>query len=163
MQKGDVMSRMLMPLCCVMVMVGLAGPVSAELIVYDGFEYVEGTLGGNQGGTGWDAGVAWDGDQTVTSPGLEYPGLPVVGNKVATGATASFRMMPTGFDAANRTLWVSFLCQDSATPDWSGISPFTGGSEALFIGKPSGSPTWGIALYNAQGDAAEKRAQHRGE
>jgi carbohydrate binding protein with CBM4/9 domain/F5/8 type C domain-containing protein len=135
-------------------MVGFIGNVSAELIVYDGFDYAEGSLGSNQGGTGWDAGVAWDGTQTVTSPGLEYPGLPTVGNKVATGGTASFRMMPAGFDAANKTIWISFLCQDSATPSWSGVSPFTGSSEALFIGKPSGSSTWGIALYNAQGDSA---------
>ena len=131
----------------------LAGVTSAGLIVYDGFDYPAGSLGTCQGGTGWTAGVAWDGGQTVTSPGLTYPGLPSVGNKVATNTTNSYRFMPTGFSAANRTLWISFLAVNSATPDWSGISPFNWRFRALFIGKPSGQANWGLALYNAQGDA----------
>ncbi len=107
-----------------------------------------------RGGVGWDAGVAWDGGQTVTSPGLEWPGLPVVGNKVTSTSTSSFRLMPAGFSALNRTIWISFLCQNSATPSWCGISPFNGsGSEALFIGKPDTSATWGLALYNAMSDS----------
>ena len=141
-------------ICLLALALGLAGSASANLIVYDGFDYATGSLGGNAGGTGWTAGVAWDGGQTVTSPGLEWPGLPVTGNKVTSTSTASFRLMPTGFSALNRTIWISFLCQDSATPSWCGISPFNGsGSEALFIGKPDTSATCGIALYNAQNDS----------
>lgn len=131
---------------------GLAGSASAASIVYDGFDYPAGSLGGQAGGTGWTA--AWDGGQTVSTPGMEYPGLPVVGNKVTSTSTSSFRLMPTGFSAANKTIWISFLGQNSATPSWCGISPFNGsGSEALFIGKPDGSATWGLALYNAQNDS----------
>jgi hypothetical protein len=130
---------------------GLACSASAATIVYDGFDYPAGTLGGQSGGIGWTA--AWDGGQTVSTPGMDYPGLPIVGNKVTSTSTASFRMMPTGFSAANRTIWISFLGQNSATPSWCGISPFMSGSEALFIGKPDGSATWGIALYNAQNDS----------
>ena len=89
----------------------------------------------------------------MTSPGLTYPGLPFVGNKVTSNSTDSFRLMPTGFSAANRTIWISFLGQNSATPSWCGISPFTAQLRALFIGKPSGQANWGLALYNAQGDA----------
>ena len=40
----------------------------------------------------------------------------------------------------------------SANPS-SPTSPFTGSSEALFIGKPDTSATWGLALYNAQSDS----------
>jgi len=137
--------------CLAALVLGLAGSASAALIVYDGFDYPAGSLGGQAGGTGWTA--AWDGGQTVSTPGMEYPGLPVVGNKVTSTSTASFRMMPTGFSAANRTIWISFLGQNSATPSWCGISPFIGSSEALFIGKPDGSATWGLALYNAQNDS----------
>jgi len=130
---------------------GLAGSASAATIVYDGFDYPAGSLGGQTGGIGW--GGPWDGGQTVSTPGLDYPGLPIVGNKVTSTSTVSFRMMPAGFSAANRTIWISFLGQNSATPSWCGISPFMGGSEALFIGKPDTSATWGLALYNAQNDS----------
>ena len=62
--------------------------------------------------------------------------------------------MPTGFSALNRTIWFSFLCQNSATPSWCGISPFNGsGSEALFIGKPDTSAYWGLSLYNSMSDS----------
>ncbi|MEN6575708.1 MAG: discoidin domain-containing protein [Phycisphaerales bacterium] len=140
-------------ICLLALILGLAGSVPAAVIVYEGFDYAAGSLGGRAGGTGWDSGTAWDGGQTVTAGGLEYPGLPVVGNKVASGSSNSFRLMPAGFIAANRTIWISFLCINSATPSWSGISPFAGGSEALFIGKPDTSATWGLALYNAQSDS----------
>ncbi len=140
-------------LCCLAVVVGLAGSASADLIVYDGFDYAAGSLGGQAGGIGWNAGVAWDGGQTVSTPGMEYLDLPVEGNRVTSTSTASFRMMPTGFSAANKTIWISFLCLNEGTPSWCGISPFTGSSEALFIGKPDTSANWGLALYNAQGDA----------
>jgi hypothetical protein len=103
---------------------GLAGVAPAALIVYDGFDYPAGSLGTCQGGTGWSPGVAWDGGAVVTAGGLTYPGLPTVGNKVAAASTVSYRLMPTGFSAANRTLWISFLGINSATPDWAGISPF---------------------------------------
>ncbi len=141
-------------ICLLALALGLAGSASANLIVYDGFDYATGSLGGNAGGTGWTAGVAWDGDQTVASPGLEWPRLPVAGNKVTSTSTASFRLMPSGFSALNRTIWISFLCQDSATPSWCGISPFNGsGSEALFIGKPDTSAYWGLSLYNSMSDS----------
>ncbi|MGE5296453.1 MAG: discoidin domain-containing protein, partial [Solirubrobacterales bacterium] len=140
--------------CLFALILGLAVNASAGVIVYDGFDYAAGSLGGKAGGTGWDAGVAWDGGQTVTSPGLEWPGLPFVGNKVTSTSTASFRLMPAGFSALNRTLWFSFICQNSATPSWCGISPFNGsGSEALFIGKPDTSAYWGLALYNSMSDS----------
>jgi hypothetical protein len=140
-------------ICLFALALGLAGSASARLIVYEGFDYATGSLGGNAGGAGWDSGVAWDGTQTVTAPGMEWPDLPVVGNKVASGGTASFRKMPTGFSALNNTIWISFLCQNSATPSWSGISPFNGSSEALFLGKPDGSAYWGLVLYNAMNDS----------
>ncbi len=147
------MLRRFAQLCGVVLAIGLVGSASADLIVYDGFDYPEGSIAGNTGGTGWDTGVAWDGGQNIVAPGLEWPDLEVVGNKVGTASTVSYRMMPSGFDAANRTIWISFLCASSATPSWSGISPFTGSSEAIFLGKPSGASYWGIALYNAAGDA----------
>jgi hypothetical protein len=140
--------------CLFALVLSLAVNASAALIVYDGFDYPAGSLGTRAGGLGWSAGVAWDGAQSVTSPGLEWPGLPVAGNKVTSTSTASFRLMPAGFSALNRTIWISFLCQNSATPSWCGISPFNGsGSEALFIGKPDGSAYWGLALYNSMNDS----------
>ena len=41
-----------MYLCCVIVAATLVASVSAEPIIYDGFDYAAGTLGGNQGGSG---------------------------------------------------------------------------------------------------------------
>ncbi len=146
-------------LCCAVVLLGLVSIASADLIVYDGFDYPEGSIAGNGSGAGWDAGATWDGAQNIVAPGLEYPGLPAVGNKVGTASTASYRMMPSGFDASNRTIWISFLCANSATPSWSGVSPFNGSSEAIFLGKPSGAANWGISLYNAAGDGGAVTGQ----
>ncbi len=142
---------------CLLFLAVFAGSLQADLIVYDGFDYPVGSLGGNEGGVGWDPGAAWSGGQNVASPGLEYPGLTTAGNSAAAADSASFRTMPAGFDALNNTIWISFLCQDLETPEWCGVSTYNDGDESLFIGKPGGaSNRWGIHMYNVLGDAGAK-------
>ncbi|MCP4453915.1 MAG: discoidin domain-containing protein, partial [Planctomycetes bacterium] len=141
---------------CLLFLAVFAGSVQAELIIYDGFDYPAGSLGGNEGGSGWDPGSAWSGGQNVASPGLEYPYLPTVGNTAVAADDASYRSMPAGFDALNNTTWIGFLCQDLETPDWCGVSTYNDGDESLFIGKPGGTNNWGIHMYNVLGDADAK-------
>ncbi len=139
---------------CLLILAVFVGSLQAELIVYDGFDYPAGSLGGNEGGSGWDPGSAWSGGQNVASPGLEYPYLPTVGNTAVAADDASYRSMPAGFDALNNTTWISFLCQDLETPEWCGVSTYNDGDESLFIGKPGNSRNlWGIHMYNVLGDA----------
>ena len=134
-----------------------AGSLQADLLVYDGFDYPVGSLGGNEGGVGWDPGAAWSGGQNVAFPGLDYSYLPIVGNTAAAADSASFREMPAGFDALNNTTWISFLCQDLETPEWCGVSTYNDGDESLFIGKPgNASNRWGVHMYNVLGDADAK-------
>jgi len=126
--------------------------------LYDGFNYDVGSLAANSGGawfTGWNA-------VQVTSPGLTYSGLSVVGNRASTGVGTDggvFRSMPTGFNALNSTVWISFIGQANAATgaSWSGISPFLGDSETLFLGNPgqdvvNNARYWGVHRYNALGD-----------
>ncbi len=142
---------------CLLFLAVFVGSLQADLIVYDGFDYPVGSLEGNEGGVGWDPGVAWSGGQNVASPGLEYPSLKTVGNTASAADSASFRMMPTGFNALNNTTWISFLCLDLETPEWCGISTYNDGDESLFIGKPGNARNvWGIHLYNVLGDAGAK-------
>ncbi|MHC4692084.1 MAG: LamG-like jellyroll fold domain-containing protein [Planctomycetota bacterium] len=136
----------------------LVSSASATLIVYEGFDYASGgTLAGKNGGTGWDQ--AWTGGQTIQSPGLTYSLLPVVGNTAASNGQggSAFRIMPSGFNALNRTLWISFIGQAITEASWSGVSTFNGAGESLFLGSPGGQPSspykWGVHLYNDLGDA----------
>ncbi|HNQ89190.1 MAG TPA: PEP-CTERM sorting domain-containing protein [Verrucomicrobiota bacterium] len=128
--------------------------------LYDGFDYSVGGLQANSGGV-WTPG--WE-SVGVTSPGLTYGALGGIGNKASTGANGTgggmFHMMPTGFNALNSTVWISFVGQadTAAGAGWSGISPFNGAdSETLFLGNPGQDPVggarfWGVHLYNALGD-----------
>ncbi|MHC4556088.1 MAG: LamG domain-containing protein [Planctomycetota bacterium] len=144
-------------LLCLFVVFALSANASAELIVYEGFVYLAGgTIGGNNGGSGWDQ--PWTGGNTVLSPGLDYGGLPVVGNTgVITGPwdNPSFRMMPSGFNALNRTLWISFLSQEISAAGYAGFSTFYGETESLFLGSiwDTEPPRyWGVRVYNALND-----------
>ena len=150
------MSRLSAVLAIVFVLASASGAL-AELIVYEGFDYpAGGTIGGRTGGTGWDQ--AWTGGQTVVSGGLDYSGLGVSGNMARANGQGggAFRAMPSGFNALNGTVWISFLGQGVSEPRWSGISTFNGSRESLFMGSPSYQPSsphkWGMRPYNTMGD-----------
>jgi hypothetical protein len=97
---------------------------SAALIVYEGFEYADGTnLRTQTGGFGWSG--AWtntgSATETATTPGLTYPNLAVLGNKgtLAGQQTTSangnnafiLRDTATTFGTDGTTLWLSFIGQ----------------------------------------------------
>lgn len=99
-----------------------ASRASAELAVYEGFDYADGTnLRGTTGGDGWTNAWANTGasTETATEPGLTYPDLPVFGNKAeiageqtsGNGSTTFLRRQTAEFGTDGTALWLSFLGQ----------------------------------------------------
>ena len=71
--------------CFSVLAMGLSGSASAELYVYDGFDYPAGGLSGNDGGVGFKAGSAYGTngmEAQVVAGTLSYANLDVGGNKV---------------------------------------------------------------------------------
>ncbi len=141
----------------VLLLVCLPAILWGDTIIYDGFEYATGILGGNGGGLGWSDN--WSGANVVAAPGLSYEGLPAIGNKAGTdGSTElSYRSLNDPIDASNSSFWVGFICQSETEVGWSGISTCdASGNETLFLGSPwqGSSPRfWGVHLYNTLNDS----------
>lgn len=114
--------RRVVPLCVVAV-IGIAHQASAELLVYEPFEYEVGTqLDGQNGGIGWDGG--WY-DQAQASgatiePGLSHPGLPSSGGSVLLsaedGTQTVFRDFPEIGGTDGTSTWISFIGQRLGEP-----------------------------------------------
>ena len=153
-------------------LVAIAGPAvittvtssaPAVLLGSDSFDYPAGAIAGQNGGTG--ATGAYTGAGNVTTPGLAYPNFQSSGNKFTTGVppndSGAFRPIPPiNTDAG--TFFVGFLASvPGAIPNYGGISFFTaatpgqtGGSEELFLGKPSGTDTYGFDVSGVAGDTS---------
>ena len=150
------MTRTSIQSLCVLVVFALGATASAELIVYEGFDYpADGPIGGNNGGSGWDQ--PWTGGSAVLSPGLDYGELAVTGNTgaITVADDPTFRAMPSGFDALNRTIWMSFLAQEISPASYAGLSTFSSDGESLFIGSiwdTSPPRYWGVRIYNVLND-----------
>ena len=141
--------------------VAVTSPAPAAVLVSDSFDYAEGSVTGQNGGTG--ATGAYNGAGNITSPGLTYDNLQSSGNKFTTAVppanAGAFRPInPINTDTG--TLFVGFLSSVPGTiPNYGGISFFTaatpgqtGGSEELFLGKPSGTNSWGFDVSGVTGD-----------
>jgi len=145
------MCRKLFLLTSFVVVLGLTGSASAQLIAYEPFDYPANGLSGNDGGSGWNG--AWDGgDQQVTAPGLAFSPLLVKGNKatVVGNETESFRDLPEPMGDNETQLWISFVGQADQQPGaamWGGVS-FHEPDESLFLGVPwqdgEGDKVWGL-------------------
>jgi hypothetical protein len=124
----------------------------AALTAYEPFDYVAGSLTGQSGGTGWNAGWTVSGTGgTVSSPGLSYvdgnsTGLAVAGNKAdwVSNNNGNFRLPTSTPDANGTTLYLSFLAQLTTSTGYAGLSLFQGVTENLFLGAPNTRTFWGI-------------------
>ena len=138
-----------------------ASTAPAAVLVSESFDYAAGPIAGQNGGTGFTG--AYNGAGNVTSPGLTYPNFAASGNKFTTAVppdnAGGFRPInPINTDAG--TVFVGFLASvPGAIPNYGGISFFTagtpgqtGGSEELFLGKPSGTDSYGFDVSGVAGD-----------
>ncbi len=131
---------------------GLSSPANAALVASDSFAYSAGAVAGNNGGGGFSA--AYTGDGNITSPGLTYPNLLATGNKFTSASTnlGAFRDLASPINTNTGTIFVSFLASLPGTlPDYGGISFFSGGTEELFLGKPSNSNNYGFDVSGGVG------------
>ena len=97
----------------------VAGAASADLFVYEPFDYSIDALAGNGGATGLGGNWASSGSnqQSVDSPGLEFAGLSTTGNAVrrtsAPGGAESNVAITAGAQSAltadNSTIYFSLL------------------------------------------------------
>lgn len=98
-----------------------SGIASADLLIYDGFDYPAGDLTGAAGGSGWSA--AWEGTNPVVvqAPGLGY--TDVIGNVLTAGGLAlntsdgSATTTISSREVADRNAesWISVLIQPKST------------------------------------------------
>ncbi|TWT95350.1 hypothetical protein Pla108_34960 [Botrimarina colliarenosi] len=90
--------------------VALSGRTEAALLAYEGFDYAEGSLAGQNGGSGW--GGAWSAGSVV--PGsLSYGSLPTAGNSAlisgSGGSISAYRDFAAEYGAG--TYYISFIGQ----------------------------------------------------
>jgi len=107
----------------------------AALIVYEGFDYPDGTSLRNQtGGIGWSGGWTNTGNatETATAPGLTYPNMTATGNKATlagqqingNGNNAFLaRDLAQTFGTDGTTLWLSFIGQRTGNKSTGGTQP----------------------------------------
>jgi hypothetical protein len=133
----------------------------AALIVYEGFDYPDGTsLRTQTGGTGWTG--AWtntgSATETATAPGLTYSNLTVQGNKASlagqqtTSANGNNAFLPRDtaatFGTDGTTLWLSFIGQRTGQKSTGGgatlnyqrvysLGLFNGATEQASVGELS--------------------------
>lgn len=106
----------------------------ATPIASDDFSYIDGSLAGNNGGSGWDG--AWSGGGTLTG-----------GIASSTPNSGSFRdLSNTITPAAGESVYVSFSfgADSSAGRDFAGLSFFSGTNERVFFGMNFDTDNYGI-------------------
>ncbi|MCC5788207.1 MAG: hypothetical protein JJT75_01120 [Opitutales bacterium] len=120
----------------------------AQTIAYEGFDYAEGDLANQDGGSGWDGGWGSGGDWTVSSTGLNYTdsqgnSLITSGGSAVTETSgtnqAHFRELSSDAQdslGSSSQFWMSFLIQSSSEDHDGtyGISLYDGGSEETLLG-----------------------------
>jgi hypothetical protein len=140
-----------------LLLLGLAQAEGA-ILVLEQFNYTAGGIAGLNGGTGFTG--AFTGTGSVTAPGLQFPNLITVGNKFTTASSngGAFRTI-NPIDTNSGTIWVSFLESTNGTvADYAGLSFFNGGTEELFLGKPSSTTNYGFDVSGVAGGANNSAA-----
>ena len=136
---------------------GLAQTEGA-ILVLEQFNYTAGGIAGLNGGTGFTG--AFTGVGSVTAPGLQFPNLLTVVNKLTTASAngGAFRTI-NPIDTNSGTIWVSFLESTNGTvADYAGMSFYNGGTEELFLGKPSSTTNYGFDVSGVAGGANNSAA-----
>ncbi len=139
-------NRTLALLASIAVAMGLTTTMRASTVASESFNYSNGNLAGQNGGTGWSD--AWASDQ----------GTPTVVSQQAninsSAGTQAERSIP--FQGAGTTNWMRFAAQQFTTASagvtnntYGGFGLFNGGTELGLIGKAWPGPyRWSVALLN---------------
>lgn len=131
----------------------MAGMASANLIVYEGFDYDAGGLAGENGGQGFSG--AWSGGN-VGSGGLSYTDSEgnalVVSGGHYSGAAQAFRTLETPFTSETEGVyWLTFLLRrdgERTSQSWGGLSLFPDDSnENLYMGLKVNSQEHRLVSY----------------
>ncbi len=126
-------------------------------IAYESFDYADGNLGGQAGGTGWAA-AWWSGNSgdnaVVASPGVDATGGLCALQWVDQGSYRTIDASGWGsdvygnnFGVDNSTIWIRFASRrvPGATDVYGGLSLFEQWvGEKVFLGCPSGGDEWGL-------------------
>lgn len=146
------------------VLLGLAAhtaPVQAALLAYEGFDYTSGSaIAGQNGGTGsWTA--AWSSSAggsgaIVTSPGSNYTGLSVTGNKAdfagPSAANVFRRRTLTLPGVTSGTIYFSALFDTTnANTGFFGLEILNGTAQQAYIGKNSSQTNWRMSRDGSGG------------
>lgn len=137
-------------------------PCHADILAYEGFDYVEGSLFGQSGGFGWADAWTGGGNAVIAAGSLGYndgsTDLPTLGNHAIiggeSGSATPIRSMVTELTQQPGTYWISFLGQ-RALPHATEIDNYTraavfqprlGGASQLSVGKSTRSDVkeWGL-------------------
>lgn len=138
----------------------------AAILVSESFDYTDGTLVGQNGGTGW--GGAW-GSLTLptgSATGTNNIAAGVLGIGDATGASTTgsqiFRAFASEFGAEGTTIWLTVQMQRSGPQDTPGGAPDGTGTNVN-----AGATSWvrpvNLALFDRTSDTAQSERLSLGE
>ena len=129
----------------VMLTLGLGVAAHATIIASDDFNYADGALTGNNGGTGW-SGAYTDGGNSLLVASSQIDETGAVPGEVGVNFRGISQVINlTNF--ADGEIWMGFDGNLVLTGSWGygGISPFEGGGEKGIIGAVVGLDMFGIA------------------
>lgn len=156
-------------LAAVVAVLLVASGVQAGSIIYEGFDYPTGGLNGMGGTTESGLAGTWStgqrgGDLTVTTPGLDWYGLPVSGEMITRGGvggeagyhTRATRQITSGLSDAGlladgATLWFSFIADFTGQNITNTVYHFALGTDDLFWTDPYVYADWNTMANNGQG------------
>ncbi|NJL31302.1 MAG: PEP-CTERM sorting domain-containing protein [Phycisphaerales bacterium] len=123
-----------------------AGTAQADLLVYEGFDYADGSaLLAQSGGSGWGGAwlADWGGGVSVNTPSLTYGDLDVLGNR-AVSASESGYVRALALPAESVVYFSGIIKTGASVPNYIGFGLDSGSIGGVFFGKGGGSTFWQI-------------------
>ncbi len=134
----------------------LAMPCVAALLVEEPFNYAQGNLTGQSGGSGWSEAWTQDGEPCVVVTNQlgyfdsAYNVLSVSGQSLATTGSATTKNFRYVSNGPLVNVWISFLFRLPASNNlYEGVNFYRGTTSIFAISNPSITTSANIALYNA--------------
>ncbi|MBN2163153.1 MAG: hypothetical protein JXR25_02685 [Pontiellaceae bacterium] len=146
---------MMIPKIIPVLLAALTMPCFAELLVDEPFDYAQGNLTGEDGGSGWSGAWTQDGESCVIVPvqlsyfDSNFNVLSVSGLSLATTGSATTKNYRDFANGPLVNVWISFLFRLPASNNlYEGINFYRGSSSIFAISNPSITTSANIALNN---------------